>query len=106
MTLGDRVRELRIRKRQTLIDVAEATGASKAHLWEIEQSRSRNPSLDLLKKLAEHFGTSVAYLVDESIGDQSKADRFVQRNSQQLSLLSDSDLRLLERMISRLCEAT
>jgi len=34
------------------MEVADAVRASKAHIWEIEQGRSKNPSMDLLSGLA------------------------------------------------------
>mgnify|MGYP001160614308 CR=1 FL=1 len=66
MALGARLRELRIRKKkESLQQVADAVGASKAHIWELETGKSRNPSIELLTKLADHFGVSVAFLVGE-----------------------------------------
>lgn len=65
MALGARLKELRIRTNQSLQKVADAVGASKAHIWELETGKSRNPSMELLQKLAEHFGVATAYLVGE-----------------------------------------
>lgn len=65
MALGAKLKELRIRDRQSLQDVANAVSASKAHIWELEKGNSRNPSMELLTKLANHFKVSVAYLVGE-----------------------------------------
>lgn len=66
MGIGARLKELRVRKGESLQQVADAVGASKPHIWELETEKSRNPSLDLLTKLAEHFGVSVSYILDES----------------------------------------
>ena len=49
--------------------MADAVGASKAHIWELETGKSRNPSLELLKALAEHFEITVAKLIGETPGD-------------------------------------
>lgn len=65
MSIGARLKELRIRHNQSLQQVADAVGASKAHIWEIERGGSKNPSMELLTKLAEHFGVSVSFLVGE-----------------------------------------
>ena len=62
---GARLKQLRIRKNQSLQQVADAVGASKAHIWELEKGDSRNPSTDLLWRLARHFNVSIAYLVGE-----------------------------------------
>lgn len=66
MGLGARLKELRVRKGESLQDVADAVKASKPHIWELEKGESRNPSLELLKSLAEHFDVTVSYLLDET----------------------------------------
>ena len=62
---GARLRQLRIRKGQSLQQVADAVKASKAHIWELEKGDSRNPSIELLQRLAQHFDVSIAYFVGE-----------------------------------------
>jgi transcriptional regulator with XRE-family HTH domain len=66
MGLGGRLKELRVRKGESLQQVADAVAASKPHIWELEQEKSKNPSLDLLTKLAQHFNVPISYLLDES----------------------------------------
>ncbi len=99
MAIGDRLKELRVRKGQSLQQVADAIGASKAHIWELESNRSRNPSLDLLQKLATHFGITVAYLISEEEGELSKADQFFRKNSQKLAALDDGDFDVFEQLL-------
>jgi transcriptional regulator with XRE-family HTH domain len=65
ITLAQRLKELRLKKGDSLQDVADAVGVSKAHVWELETGKSRNPSADLLIKLAKHFGVPVAQLMGE-----------------------------------------
>lgn len=65
MSLGARLKELRIKKNKSLQDVADAVKASKAHIWEIERGTSKNPTMELLNKLADYFDVTVAYLVGE-----------------------------------------
>lgn len=67
MSLPVRLRELRVKKNQSLQDVANAVGASKGYIWELESGKPSNPSLELLKRIADHFGVSVAYLIGESV---------------------------------------
>jgi transcriptional regulator with XRE-family HTH domain len=69
MSLGARLKQLRIKKNQSLQEVADAVKMSKAHIWEIEKGNSKNPTMDLLDKLATHFGVSVSYLVGEQPPD-------------------------------------
>jgi transcriptional regulator with XRE-family HTH domain len=66
MSLAAKLKELRMRKGQSLQQVAHGVGVSKAHIWELERGSSKNPGLELLKKLGEHFGVSVEYLSDDA----------------------------------------
>ena len=66
MGIGARLKELRARNGESLQQVADAVGASKPHIWELEAEKSKNPSLDLLTKIAEHFNVPISYLLDES----------------------------------------
>lgn len=102
MPFGDRLKELRLRKGQSLQQVAYAIEASKAHVWELESNRSKNPSLDLIRKLADHFDTSVSYLIEE--GDTTNAAEFVRRNSVRLAALGDVELDLVERLLEVLAQ--
>ena len=99
MPLGDRIKELRIRKDKSLQEVADAIGASKAHIWELESNRSKNPSLDLLKKLAGYFDTSVAFLIDEHAA-QGQAEMFFRRNSDKLGSLEEEQFKVLEDLLN------
>jgi len=65
MSLGSRLHKLRIKNNRSLKDVADAVSASKAHIWEIERGGSKNPTMELLDRLADYFDVSVSYLVGE-----------------------------------------
>lgn len=65
MSLGARLKELRVRKGESLQQVANAVGASKAHIWELEKGTSKNPTIEMLTNIAVHFDTSLAVLVGE-----------------------------------------
>ena|ERR1700710_988798 len=99
MPVGDRIKELRLRKKQSLQQVADAIGASKAHIWELESNRSKNPSLDLLQKLASYFGTTVSYLIEEKSIQDTQADLFFRRNSNKLGVLEEKDFEALEHLL-------
>jgi transcriptional regulator with XRE-family HTH domain len=73
MSLGARLKQLRIKKDKSLQEVADAVKASKAHIWEVEQGRSKNPSMELLNGLADYLGVSVSYLVGEN-PDEEEAE--------------------------------
>lgn len=105
MALGDRLKELRLKKGKSLQQVADAIGASKAHIWELEANRSTNPSLDLLQKLAIYFETTVAYIISEPSEELSKADQFFRRNSSKLANMSDEDFDIFERLLNRITDS-
>lgn len=65
MTIGSKLKELRVANNLSLQDLANAVGASKAHIWDIERGASKNPSLELLKKIADYFQISIGELVGE-----------------------------------------
>jgi transcriptional regulator with XRE-family HTH domain len=69
MSLATKLQKLRTAKGQSLQAVADAVGASKAHIWELEKGTAVNPSIELLRGLAEHFGVSIASLVGEDPND-------------------------------------
>jgi transcriptional regulator with XRE-family HTH domain len=104
MAIGDRIKEMRLRKGQSLQQVADAIGASKAHIWELESNRSKNPSIDLLQKLASHFGTTITYLIEEPQGNLTKADQFYRRNSEKFAALDDKNFEVLENLLDMIAK--
>ena len=60
--LGNYLRELRNRKRLTLREVEEQSGASGSYLSQVEQGK-RHPSAELLRKIAPTYGASVRELL-------------------------------------------
>jgi transcriptional regulator with XRE-family HTH domain len=104
MPIGDRIRELRLRKGQSLQDVADAVGASKAHIWDLESNRSRNPSLELITALAKHFETSVAFLVEEPEGAPERVQQFYRQNERRFATMTDDDLELVERLLKKISD--
>lgn len=66
MSIANKIKELRTKNNVSLQELADAVKASKAHIWDIERGESRNPSLDLLKRIADYFKVSIAALVGEN----------------------------------------
>src|SRR5262245_36766924 len=64
MTLGDRIRTLRLARGMQLQDVARATTIDLATLWRIEGGITKNPSVQCLCVLARCFGVTT----DELLG--------------------------------------
>jgi transcriptional regulator with XRE-family HTH domain len=96
MSIGARIRQLRLRNRESLQQVADAVGASKPHIWELEAEKTANPSIELLKKLAEHFKVPVSYLLEE----RPEVDALI--FGREVEGLTEEDKELLWRMAKRI----
>lgn len=66
MSIARKLHDLRIAKRLSLQQVADKVGISKAHVFNLEKGITANPSMDLVKKLADLFRVRVADLVGEN----------------------------------------
>ena len=104
MALGDRIAALRIAKRQSLQDVADAVGVSKAHIWQLERGKADNPAMGLVARLADHFGVSVSYLVGEKI-DADDADIQLSGLFRQAQQLDDRERQILSDMVQSLLKS-
>ena len=98
MQVGVRLNQLRLKKGESLQDVATAAGVSKAHIWELEKGRAENPSMALVTRLADHFGVSVAHLVGED-PDAPEADVELARMFRQAQELDEGDRAMLDQML-------
>jgi transcriptional regulator with XRE-family HTH domain len=101
MSLGARITKLRLKAGQSLQEVANAVGVSKAHIWELEKGRADNPSMGLVTRLADHFGVSVAFLVGEDRSAPDANPKLVGM-FRQASKLGEKDLAVLEDMLQSL----
>ena len=70
MSFARKLHDLRLARRLSLQNVADAVGISKAHVFNLEKGLAANPSMELVVKLAELFRVRVADLV----GDNPEAD--------------------------------
>jgi transcriptional regulator with XRE-family HTH domain len=100
MSIGDKIKELRSKKRESLQQVADSVGVSKAHIWDLERGSSANPSLGLLKQLAEHFNVTVAYLADDAATPEESAPLQFFREFE--GKLSEKDWETLRTVAERL----
>jgi transcriptional regulator with XRE-family HTH domain len=71
MDVGERLRELRVSRRLTQVDLALAVGTSPTTISYVENGQ-RVPSFSLLEKLAEALDVEPVYLASRS-GGQKKA---------------------------------
>lgn len=60
------LKRLRMAQKLSLQELADKIEASKAHIWDLETGRSKNPSIELLTALAKALKVSVSDLVGEN----------------------------------------
>ncbi len=77
MSFARRLHELRVANRLSLQDVADQVGMSKAHVWNLEKGLSDNPSIEMVRKLADLFKVGVADLVGENPAAKNEAPEMV-----------------------------
>jgi len=98
MDIGERLFSLRQKTGESLQEVADKVGVSKAHVWELEKGRSKNPSFDLVRKLAKHFGVSLDVMTGEE-SEPDQADVKIARINRGLEELTGRDRDIIEQMI-------
>ena len=101
MALPARLKELRMKKGLSLQELAEAVGASKAHIWDLEQGRAKNPTIEILKSLSTALGTTIADLIGEDLSS-SEPDSEAMVMFRDLKDLSADDRETIKIMMERL----
>ena len=72
--LGEKIRSQRKRLKLTLDQLAEKTGSSKSYIWELENRPVVRPSAEKIARVAEVFGVTVEFLLDDGKQEFSKSD--------------------------------
>lgn len=96
---GEKLRKLRTSKNMTLEELATIVGSSKAYIWQLENKKNAKPSAELLLKIANHFGESPEFFLDDAQdepSDRQVEDAFFRK----FQKLSDNDRRTIERIVS------
>jgi transcriptional regulator with XRE-family HTH domain len=73
LTMGAKLRRLRLACRLSLEEAATQAGASKSHLSDLENGRVTDPSVRLVQRLAAGYGVSVEYLIDPTLARADSA---------------------------------
>jgi len=103
-TFAKRLRELRLRKGFSLQQLADAVGVSKAHVWDLESSNSKNPSMELLKAFADKLGTTVFELVGETNKEFENDPPELAPLFRNLRELNSKDLKTIQRLTEDLMD--
>lgn len=99
MSFATRLKKLRMKDGESLQEAADAVGISKAHFWDLESGNSKNPSVDLLEKVATHFKVSIATLVGEN--PESDDDEWAIAMFRDLKKLDPADRELLQLIVEQ-----
>ena len=101
MSFASKLHELRVAQRRSLQDVATAVGVSKAHVFNLEKGITANPSMDLVKKLADLFRVRVADLVGENPNADDEPAEMVAM-FRDLKKLEEPDRELIRMMMEQM----
>jgi len=72
--IGEKIRAQRKRLKLTLDQLAEKTGSSKSYIWELENRPVVRPSAEKISRIAEVFGVTVEFLLDDEKQEISESD--------------------------------
>ncbi|MES3021521.1 MAG: helix-turn-helix transcriptional regulator [Pseudomonadota bacterium] len=72
--LGEKPRTQGKRLKLTLDQLAEKTGSGKSYIWELENRPVVRPSAEKIARLAEVFGVTVEFLLDDAKQDFAESD--------------------------------
>ncbi len=98
MNFGERLKELRNKKKMSQSDLAELTGLHYTQIGRYEKNKSL-PSSDILKKLAEIFSVSIDYLIEGSTEDAAKSfihDRDLLKQFTEIETLDPKDKEVIK----------
>ena len=100
MSLGAKLNKLRMKSGRSLQQLADEIEVSKAHIYELESGKVKNPSVEVLKKLAKLFAVPVTFFIEEDEGVEFQVMfRDLEKN---LAQLDDKDRETIELMVEAL----
>jgi len=99
MDLAAKLGEFRQRSGQSLQQLADAVGASASYILDLEHGKIVDPSLELLRKLAAHFRTTVAHLIGET--EEEVPEEFI-RIYRDLDTLTEGERAVIQDVIEAL----
>lgn len=97
MSFAVNLKKFRMKKGFSLQKLADAIEVSKAHVWDLETERAKNPSLEVLQKLSSVLGVPIATLVGEVPEEEDGASESVvmYRDLQQLDAEDRETIKLM-----------
>jgi transcriptional regulator with XRE-family HTH domain len=103
MAIKEKLNMLRVAKGLSVAELAEVSGVSPPYIWQIEKGMKKNPSGEVLKRLATALGSTVAELLETSLAIPKEAlaevppslRRLARRKARQLDL-REEDIEMLK----------
>jgi len=75
--IGDNIQRIRHKQRMTLSELAERANISKSYLSNIERNLNRNPSIQIIEKIASVLGVDFRMLIGvKSVDDDFPEDEW------------------------------
>ncbi|WP_086479613.1 helix-turn-helix domain-containing protein [Oceanospirillum sanctuarii] len=96
--LAEKLRELRAEKEVSLQTVANAVGVSKPHVWELEKGKVKNPSLEIVTKMAQFYNVKVDYLAGNEEKEYVSSPNALFREIDEAKL-TDSEKEIIQNAI-------
>src|SRR5215207_10954569 len=106
MTLGKRVRQRRLEKGMSAVELSEAAGISKGYLSELETGHATRPSGAVLLKIAKALGTTIADLLDQEVHLQPRSVNTSLKEFAREAQLPEQDIQMLAQIRFRGAQPT
>ncbi|OKL37877.1 helix-turn-helix domain-containing protein [Domibacillus mangrovi] len=74
MAIGERIRELRIKKGLSLTELANRAGVAKSYISSVERQLQLNPSIQFLNKISRVLDVTVEKLIHENNNENEETD--------------------------------
>lgn len=74
LTLGEEVKLARSFNRMSLQEVADASGFTKSHVWEVEKGRARNPTIGMVSGLSKALGVPFLRLAQAALNSTETSE--------------------------------
>ena len=100
MTMGEKIRTLRKKKDLTLDRLAEAAGASKSYIWELENKNPPRPSGEKVAAIAAALGVTADFLLDSrgEVAEENAVDEAFFREYSEMPPETKDKIRAMVRV--------
>lgn len=101
---GSKLKMLRMANGYSLSKLSQLTGISKSYLSLVERGIQRNPSIDILEKLAKTLAVEVEYLVKNKKTEEKHSVKSILKVEIELSedQLSPQKLKQIKELINKI----